>query len=252
MVRTLKRASPRANYRPFSSSELAAVVARYPDEGAIALAEEFGRKRGDIVSVAGRLGVHCNLVRRWTAELDSKLAELVLTKRTYVQIAALIDRTPTAVGKRVQTLGLCAYRLDREKRRVEARLLQRPDRGGARSRWAKERIALGEHGWPPDLNPKEVLILETLRVRGPMSRRNLSLAIGESPRLSKKHTLRTHSGMSVMTRVQARSLVARLTLQQRRKRVIIFTLTANALVSHGTHETVTEFNALAAGLTNKE
>jgi hypothetical protein len=244
--RARKLGLPCASGKPkrlFTDAEREIIRARYTAEGAIPLARELGRTRADIVSIAGRLGVRFDGLWPWTAQDDATLRDMVQRKIPNPQMAAKLNRTPAAVNKRKEFLGLTVQLYDPAVRRNT--LLKAHECGRSLSveiRWARRRIALGEHGWHPDLNPKEIAILTSLLNHGPQSRENLSLSIGEPPTRPLRKRLMTHGGRSAMARLMARGLVARLRMSRSREYLYIYTLTAMALKLRGTFQSVNEFN----------
>lgn len=229
--------------RPFTNAERQMVFDRYPSEGAKPLAQAMGRTQADIVSLAQRLDVRFDGLRRWTEAEDARLAEMRRAGRTAIAIAAALDRTVTAVGKRAIALGLSTPTYDLQAR---WRSLAKPrvvTRSGCEVRWARARLALGEHGWPPDLNPKEIAILESLLARGPQTRLVLSRSVGEPASRHRHKRLMTHGGRSAMARLLARGLVARCFLNDGRKRTTIYALTRSAEQRRGTFPSVESFNA---------
>ena len=181
-------------------------------------------------------------MRRWTPADDEQLLSLRQARKSYAEMAGALDRTLTAVSKRVQDLGLAKCQFDRDARRHKLVNSYQVRGVQAEVRWARARLRLGEHGWPPDLNPKEISILESLRTRGPQSRRNLSLSIGEPLTRPAKKRLMTHGGCSAVARLLARSLVTRCFLNSGRKRVIIYALTRLAEEARGTFPSVESFS----------
>jgi len=236
----------RTPIRRFSAAERQAVIDRYPTEGAKPLAREFGRTREDLVAFAQRIGVIFH--RRWSADEDRRLIALKRAAKSLPAIADELGRTLSAVSKRAELLGLTALHYDPEQRRRELVATRRPPRQTCEIRWAKARMAMGEHGWPPDLNPKELAILDSLWRNGPQSRRNLATSIGEPKTRNPHKLLMTHGGRSSMARLLARGLVACLPMQDGRSRVFVYTLTAVAMQSRGTFGSVTAFNAPIAAM----
>lgn len=226
--------------RPFTEAEVQAVRDRYAAEGPVPLAREMGRKPADIVGLAGRLGVHC--WTHWTREEDQRLIDLCQRKLTNREIAAALGRSIPSIGKRKQALGLTVALYNPEARRRQLITLHQASNPiGSEVRWARERLALGEHGWPPDLNPKEIAILNSLQANGPQNRRTLAKSIGEP--MTRRRVLSTHGGTSAMSRLLARGLVTRCRLRNGRKCIVIYTLTAFALANKGKHQSVESFNA---------
>jgi len=238
-------------HRRFSESDRQLIVERYPEEGPQQLARELGRSVGTIVGLAGRLGAQ--VFTRWSAEDDARFAELRKRGKGHKEISIEINRSEFACAKRSQALGLSRPHFDPVA--VRKRNLQQHVLGhmGPETRWARERIALGEHGWPPDLNPKEIAILNSLLTRGAQERKILALSIGEPPTRNPKKFLMTHGGISAMARIMTRGLVTRLRLdvgrgekKRGRRMIYIYALTATALAARGTYQSVNDFNHLIA------
>lgn len=231
-----------SKHRKFTEAERELVRRRYPSEGAKPIAIDLGRKSADIVSVAQRMGVLCDRVRRWTADDNARLIEMRAKGFTAPQIAIAMGRTLCSIRTRAQTLKLTKPGYDAAARR---RMLIGPHQLGGLGpevRWARARLALGEHGWQPDLNPKEVAILQSLASRGPQTRRNLATTLGEPLTRNPKKLLMTHGGVSAMARLMARGLVARCFISHLRKRVYIYALTSGALESRGKYKSVESYN----------
>ncbi len=228
--------------RAYTPEELEAIRQRYPNEGAVELAREQGRKAAYVVAVALRLGLTYR--RRWTPEEDRELLRLHRERTPYAQIGKALDRSICAVAKRIADHGLATpQRSDRDKRRRKLRALHEPSNSGCEQRWARERLALGEHGWPPDLNPKEVKILNLIAERGPMTRRKLSEAVGEPRSDNVRYQLRTHGGRSAVARLLARRLLVRVMVQgEGRRRASVYAIPLDAQQQRGTWQSVADFN----------
>lgn len=228
--------------RPFTDDERQAVRDRYGSEGAKPLARDLGRTRADIVALAARLGVGFDGLRRWTAEDDRRLVELRQAGATSAAIAEELGRSASAVNKRAEALDLTKPGYDKDARRRQLVMPRQVSASGCEVRWARVRLRLGEHGWPPDLNPKEVAILNSLTTRGPQTRPVLSASIGEPVSRPLYKRLMTHGGRSAVARLLARGLVARLFLTNGRKRTTVYTLTRSAMEQRGTFQSVASFN----------
>lgn len=231
--------------RLFSDADREMIRSRYRTEGAKPLAREMGRDRNCIVALAQRMGVVC--IRRWTEAEDRRLMQLLQAGKKHAEIVVQMGRSYSAIAKRAQEVGMARRLFSPAARRQSLITIISPRPLGSEARWARERIALGEHGWPPDMNPKEVRILESLRKCGPQSRRALALSIGEPATRDPRKFLMTHGGCSAMARVMARGLVARMRINRDRKVVYVYTLTTAAMKQFGTFGSVRAFNARAAG-----
>lgn len=226
--------------RPYTEAELQIVRDRYATEGAKPIARDLGRGQSAIVALAGRLGLVC--LRPWTADEDQAIRQMKQEGRSQKEIAVALGRTVSAAAKRIQFLGLAKPLFDPIAHRAKLTRLHQPGSNpGPETRWARARIRMGEHGWPPDLNPKEIAILNALQ-RGPQTRKAISLSIGERVDLDERKRLRTHGGISAMARLLARGIVARLRLQNGRQCTHVYTLTAAAIENRGRYQGVQEFN----------
>lgn len=227
--------------RPYTDADRQLVMERYPSEGAKPLARDLGRSRACIVSLADRLGVRHH--RPWTTKEHARFLELHRAGVTAAAIGKELDRTEAAIAKRVQDSGLSVPLYDLDARLRELRAPQPIRDNFIEARWAKARLALGEHGWPPDLNPKEIKILDSLERNGPQTRRVLATSIGEPADRNHEKLLMTHGGRSSMARLLARGLVAKLNMNNgRRKQIRVYVLTRGAEAARGKFQTVESFN----------
>ena len=226
--------------RRYSEAEYEAIRQRYPKEGSVRLAMDLGRAPGSIVAVAAHLGVSFH--RRWTSDEDRLLKGLHREKKSYRQISTRLDRSTSAIGKRLQDLGL-THRYDPAQRRRKLAAIHEPGPSSVETRWARVRLKLGEHGWPPDLNPKEIKILNGIAERGPMTRRQLAELTDEPRAHDVRYQLRGHGGRSAIARLLARRLLVRVIIQgESRHRAAVYAMPLDAQARRGTFPTVAEFN----------
>jgi hypothetical protein len=73
-------------------------------------------------------------------------------------------------------------------------------------RWRNARAKLAPHGWPEDLRPREVQILDLLWQRGPQTRRQMCVALG-LPWKGSRRSLKAHGGGSYLGALMRRGLV---------------------------------------------
>jgi hypothetical protein len=180
----------------WTKDEKATVRTRYGNEDAIHIARDLGRTRGQIHRMAAKLGLH-----RWPR----------LPKRQIAHVKKLYGRglPDTTIAKE---LGLTYWRV----KHIRKTYVGRPPHPDPTSRqrsianqrktlgvksagelraWAYRRYAV-ENGWPEDLRPREVQVLNVLAARGvPLSLVEIVEAIGM--RTDKRNSV--HGGPSLLT-----------------------------------------------------
>jgi len=210
-----KRNVPKHN---FTIDELQIVHDLYPvtpmDELVVMI---FGRSdwryRQSLHNLASRLGL--SRIKRWSRETYKRIGQLHAQGLTDVDIARQLQLDRRSVNAaRLRGLGLpcneeAVKRALRQSPITQARTLGiKP--GGQLRVLAFRRFAT-QSGWPADLRPRAVQILNALARNGPRTRRQLADDIGMPWKGSKKSLISNDKpGGTYLTNLKARGLVMRL------------------------------------------
>lgn len=119
------------------------------------------------------------------------------------------------VGDWRRRLGLCSNaRSERVRAKVRATTARQVAEAGVASLGEIRALAFrqfaAESGWPEDLRPRAVQILDLLAIRGPMTRREIAEAIGMPWKGSRKSLTSNDAEGSYLAHLMARGLVVSL------------------------------------------
>lgn len=203
--------------RAWTDREIAFLQQRHGEMPLLKIAELLGRSPSSTYQLAARLGLVTHR-RRTPAErerLEAQIRRWHARERSDAEIAAKIGAAREWVSEVRRRMGLPAHgQSARFRRRVAANTRRQCRAAGVRSlaeiRLASFRRRAREAGWPEDLRPRAVQILEVLYQRGPMTRRQIAEAIGMPWKGSRKSLASNDPQGSYLAHLQARGLVVRL------------------------------------------
>ena len=200
--------------RLFTDEQIEYVRAHYGRLTAAQIAQKIGRSASGVYQLAGRLGLSRKRPRLGDA-FDRKLKDLHGQGLTDTAIAARLGCERHTVGDHRGKLGLPANTHSAwQRRRVAARTREQLRRAGLptlaalRAQAYRDRAAAA--GWPDDLRPRAVQILNALWDRGPMTRRELAEAIGMPWKGSRKSLTSNDPEGSYLAHLIKRGLVINL------------------------------------------
>jgi hypothetical protein len=147
--------------------------------------------------------------------IDGRIRELHAKGYSDAEIAQELGRDRHTIGIRRAVLGLpCnshANASERFRQQVAARTKQQLTKLGTKTlaelRVEKHRKYARYYGWPEDLRPRSVQVLNALREHGPMTRRQIADAIGMPWKGSRKSLVSNDPEGSILAHLIARGLV---------------------------------------------
>lgn len=166
----------------YTAADKSLVRELYPTHTAEQIAARVGRSVASVYRLAHRLGLHKH--PHWTDEEIDAVSDLNAEGLCDRVIAERLGHTLDQVKHIRQRFGWPHYPdVEAKRRAVENQRQTLGIRsGGQLRRLAYQRFA-ERNGWPEDVRPREVQILNALAARGvPMSKRELCAAIGMSDR----------------------------------------------------------------------
>jgi hypothetical protein len=202
------------NGRAWTDAEVEAVRSRYGEAKAPELARSLGRSARAVHLKARSLGL-----AKAKAVVDgaflAELRRLNALGRCDTDVATALGAERHTVARHRKALGLPSHaRGEVFRRRIAAAARRQCERAGVKSVgelrgevWRAKARALG---WPDDLRWPEVLILETLATRGPLSRPQLADAVGVRWNGSRRTFKCKSPGGSYLAHLVRRGLIVRL------------------------------------------
>jgi len=175
------------------------------------IAERLGRTRPAVLKKAVNLGV----ARRYKplpADWPDKLREFHALGYTDAEIGRKLDTDRHFVTEQRAAMGLACNALSEWRRRqVGAKTREQCEAAGVKSlaevRVQAFRAFARRRGWPEDLRPRAVQILDVLYEQGPMTRRKIAEEIGMPWKGSRKSLLSNDPEGSYLAHLIARGFV---------------------------------------------
>lgn len=206
----------------FTEDERQLVRTNYKARGGPWCARQLGLSVTRVRSVALRMGIGDQVPRIDYEDLDRFIAKKNAAGWSDTEIAA-VYRRPGRVGgmdrhtisDRRRRLGLPDQaRSDRQRRKIGLKARVQCRRAGVRNLaeirvLAYRRFAKG-HGWPEDLRPRAVQILDALWQLGPMARPEIAAAIGMPWKGSRKSLVSNDPEGTYLAHLIKRGLVVAL------------------------------------------
>lgn len=183
MARKLRVTRPIARAQPWTREDLDVLRRDYGKRPARAIAADLGRTVDGVYRAAFLHNLGVNIIP-WTKAETKALESRNKEGWSDTEIAAELRRDRHAVSARRKTLGLpCNAYGERVCKKISAGFQRQCERlglsGPAELRTAAFRRFARESGWPEDLCPREVQILNLLADRGvPMTRMEMATAMG--------------------------------------------------------------------------
>lgn len=202
--------------RRFWTADEEAVLARdYAARGAPAVAHDLGRTTLAVYQKVAALGLAHQPRTDTGPGFRAELRALHAEGLSDGQVAGKLGCERHTAARHRRALGLGSNRLHpAQRRRVAEATREQCRAAGVRSlaevRAAAFRRYAAASGWPADLAPREVHILEALAARGPMTRPQIAEAIGLPWIGSRKSLASNTPGGSYLASLARRGLVARL------------------------------------------
>lgn len=206
--------------RSWKAAERAMLRRDYARRPAALIAARLKRTKSQVYQQAAKLGLSKNPHLDW-GELDADLRRLHADGWSDAEIAQHFQQalgryvSREAVGDRRRTLRLKHNAFsDHRRRRVAARTREQLARAGI-SKLGYLRVvawsaASRRCGWPGDLRPRAVQILNLLYERGPLTRRQIAEAIGMPWKGSRKTLVSNDREGTYLWNLVNRGLVVRL------------------------------------------
>jgi len=167
----------------WTAGEVARLHRLYPKMTAVQVARRLGRTEKAVYQRAKAEGLATQHRTDTGPAFRSELARLNALGWTDPEIAAELGCERHTVAKWRRWAGLPHRRFDDHmRRRVAEKTAEQCRKAGVESLADVRVLAFRRRavaaGWPADLRPREVQILEALMARGPMTRREIAGAIG--------------------------------------------------------------------------
>ena len=199
--------------RPWSGPEVEVLRRDYQHLGGPAVADALGRSVSSVYQQVNKLGLAHQA--RTTAD-DGFLASLRTLHAEGLTDPEIADRLRCerhTVSRHRRSLGLASNRsASRYRARVAEKTRAQCRAAGVASLAEVRVLAFREYatssGWPEDLRPREVQILEALDASGPMTRPEIAKAIGLPWIGSRKSLASNTPGGSYLAGLMRRGLVA--------------------------------------------
>ena len=219
-ITKLKLRRPSTVRRVWTPAECDLLRAEYGQVPAAELAQRLDRPVQQVYQAADRLGLTQGkpqyvgldaFIRRYHAQGWSD-AEIT---RAWCERPGSESINRRSLGDRRQKLGLSHNAYSQHRRlKVAARTREQLDRKGLAS-LAMERVEAykrfaRQHGWPDDLRPRAVQILDLLYEQGPQTRYQIARAIGMPWKGSRKSLVSNDPEGSYLAHLMKRGLVVRL------------------------------------------
>lgn len=200
--------------QPWTDSQRAIVRERYRRDGAAAVARTIGRTVRQVHQMAVTLGLSDHHPRVSAGD-RATIRRLNAEGWSDAEIAAELGRDRHVVGRHRRRMGLADNAASERRRgRVREATAQQLEAAGIASLGELRAVAYRDfaasRGWPADLRPRAVMILHALAARGPMTRRQIALAIGMPWKGSRKSLTSNDPEGSYLANLAARGLVVRL------------------------------------------
>lgn len=230
----------------WSEAEITLLREQYTHRTAADLAAELGRPVTQVNNELHRLGLR--KFRRpfqRTPQAEQRLRDLHAQGWTDSEIANDLDVERHSIHAWRRELGLCSnQRSEHARRRVAAKTAEQVRKAGVknlaelRSRafrsWARQ------CGWPEDLRPRAVQILNLLAAHGPMTRRQIADAAGMPWKGPRKSLVSNDPEGSYLAHLVARGLVVNLGRINKGKGIggstCVYTLALNAKPQASIHQ----------------
>lgn len=198
-------------YRRWTPEEDAYLRANYAAGGA-AVARALGIPDHRVYNRAHRLGLGHQPRTTIGEAFRAELRRLHGLGWADPEIADRLGCERHTASRHRRAMGLGSNRFHpRQRARVAANTADQCKAVGVRSlaevRAAAFRRFASESGWPPDLRPRHVHILDALESRGPMTRAEIAMAIGLEWRGSRRSLKSNGVGGSYLSQLMARGLV---------------------------------------------
>ncbi len=201
--------------RLYSAEEVDVVRKLYGSMPAADIAAKLGRTVSSVYQVADRLGVCTRQVPLLTPATERIIRDGHAKGWTDTTIGEQLGLDRRTLCDLRQRLGLPSNALsDWRRKRVAAKTREQLEAAGLdnlaqlRAKTFRERAR--EAGWPEDLRPRAVQILNALWDNGPMSRREIADAIGMPWKGSRKSLVSNDPEGSYLAHLMARGLVVSL------------------------------------------
>lgn len=200
--------------RLYTDKQIAFVRENYGQMSATQIGKHIGRTNRSVYQFAGRLGL--SEKRPPLGEsFDRQLGQMHKRGLTDTAIAEKLGCERHAVGDHRRKLGLPDNTLSQWRRRQVAKKTREqlskaglPSLAAVRIKSFRDRARAA--GWPEELRPRAVQILNTLWDRGPMTRRELAEAIGMPWKGSRKSLVSNDPEGSYLAHLIKRGLVINL------------------------------------------
>lgn len=201
---------------PWTEAEISLLREQYAQRTAADLAAELGRPVSQVTNELQRLGLR--KFRRpfaRTPQAEQRLRDLHAQGWTDSEIARDLDVERHSIHAWRKQLGLaCNKHSERARRRVAANTAEQVRAAGLKSlaevRSRARRSWARQCGWPEDLRPRAVQILNLLAAHGPMTRRQIADAAGMPWKGTRKSLVSMDPEGSYLAHLVARGLVVNL------------------------------------------
>lgn len=200
--------------RPWTARELRYLKANYGTRRTVEIAKRLGRTAPSVYQRAAELGL-CGEQKRVSESWETTLRALHKEGYSDSEIAAVIGCGRRHAGFLRTQLGLPSNNLS--ERRIEAvrqRTRKQCQEAGVRNLAEVRSLVFSQRakaaGWPDDLRPRAVQILNSLWERGPLSRRELCEIVGLPWRGTRKSLSSRDPEGSYLANLVARGIVVRL------------------------------------------
>lgn len=200
--------------RTWSTQDNEYVRENYGKVPASVIANHLGRSVTQVYNKAKGLGI-----TRELADFGPKFEKFLRAKNAAgwsdTEIAAAWKCDRHAVGGQREKLGLPAQTLSEHRRKlVSKKTRAQCVKAGVKNLAEVRRLAFRKYakryGWPEDLRPRAVQILQALLINGPMTRIEIAKKIGMPWKGSRKSLVSNDPEGSYLAHLQARGLVVRL------------------------------------------
>lgn len=200
--------------RRFTETEKQLIREEYQALGCLALSQKLGRTMRSVYLAARVVGA---AVRRpsFGSDFDTCILERHAKGESDAEIGLAWGCDRHTVGQRREQLGLPVNTLSEHRRqRVRKKTLEQLNEAGlgslaeVRAKAFRDRAKAA--GWPEDLRPRAVRILNSLWDNGPQTRRELARSIGLPWRGSRKSLKSRDPEGSYLANLAARGLVVRI------------------------------------------
>jgi len=201
---------------PWTEEDVRVLRELYPRHAAPEIARLLGRTAANVYRAVARFRLTTQRRMRWTPQAEQTLRDKHAEGLTDTEIAPLLGCDRHAVGKRRRRLGLPDNAFhERRRARVRERTAAQLRAAGLSSmgqlRAEAYRRYARECGWPDDVRPRGVQILNALAAAGgPLTRRQIADAVGVPWKCTRNSLASNDAEGSYLAHLAARGLVTRL------------------------------------------